>query len=87
MVQLLYGAVPLLETVLRLIPGAYSAWLRLWGSRIGKGGYRTPQVQVLDRSLLEVGDGAVFGHEVKVACRVIKPSRIGILLAGGEAGV
>ena len=28
---------PALEAALRLVPGLYSAWLRLWGSRVGRG--------------------------------------------------
>jgi hypothetical protein len=30
--QLIYLAAPWLEGLLRLVPGVYSAWLRLWGS-------------------------------------------------------
>src|SRR5689334_18141899 len=33
-IQLLFIALPQLEAILRLIPGCYSAWLRLWGSKI-----------------------------------------------------
>lgn len=65
-IQVIYDAVPFLEALLRVIPGAYSAWLRLWGSRIGRGVVWTPRVEITDRSLLEIGDGAIFGH--KVAC-------------------
>jgi len=49
--QIVYAAIPQLEILLRLIPGAYSAWLRLWGSRIGRGVYWTPVLEVIDRSL------------------------------------
>src|SRR5262245_3121557 len=41
-IQLIYIAIPQLEAALRLVPGLYSAWLRLWGSRIGRGVYWTP---------------------------------------------
>jgi hypothetical protein len=64
--QLMYSALPALEAALRLVPGLYSGWLRLWGSRVGRGVYWTPLVEITDRSLLEVGDGVVFGH--RVAC-------------------
>ena len=64
--QVMYTAFPALEAALRLVPGVYSAWLRLWGSRVGRGVYWTPLVEITDRALLEVGDGVVFGH--RVAC-------------------
>jgi hypothetical protein len=69
--QRLYITFPSLEAALRLVPGAYSAWLRLWGSRVGKGVYWTPRVQLLDRSLLDIGDHVVFGHEAGLTCHVI----------------
>lgn len=65
-IQVVYDALPALEALLRLIPGAYSAWLRLWGSRVGRGVVWTPRVEITDRSLLEIGDRVIFGH--KVAC-------------------
>src|SRR5215813_15128228 len=40
-IQLIFIALPQLEAILRLIPGCYSMWLRLWGSRIGRGVYWT----------------------------------------------
>src|SRR6266498_3087906 len=60
--QVIYIAVPQLEALLRLVPGLYSAWLRLWGARIGRRVYWTPLVDIGDRSLLDIGDGAIFGH-------------------------
>lgn len=62
--QSLYAVFPALEAMLRVIPGAYSAWLRLWGSRIGRGVYWTPNVELLDRHNLTIGDRVVFGHRV-----------------------
>lgn len=62
MFQLLFIAVPSFEAVLRLVPGLYSVWLRAWGSRIGDQVYWTPRVEILDRSLVEIGSGCLFGH-------------------------
>ncbi|MBX9769375.1 MAG: hypothetical protein K2X47_19015, partial [Bdellovibrionales bacterium] len=62
--QYLFISVPFLETVLHFVPGLYSAWLRAWGSRIGRNVYWTPRVEVMDRSLLEVGSGVVIGDMV-----------------------
>lgn len=73
--QLLFIAFPAFETVLRLVPGAYSAWLRLWGARVGRGVYWTPGVRIYDRSLLEVGDGVVFGEGTGLTAHGITHSR------------
>lgn len=78
--QVLYLAVPSLESVLRLIPGCYSAWLRLWGSKVGKGIYWTPQVEITDRSLLEIGDHVIFGHKTAFYNHVANPRKDKILL-------
>jgi hypothetical protein len=69
--QVMYSAFPALEAALRLVPGLYSAWLRLWGSRIGRRVYWTPRVDISDRSLLEVGDDVVFGHRVACYAHVV----------------
>src|SRR5262245_52477786 len=36
-IQAFYDALPFLESLLRVIPGFYSMWLRMWGSQIGYG--------------------------------------------------
>ena len=72
-IQLLYFAIPQLEAILRIIPGAYSAWLRLWGSRIGKQVYWTPNIEITDRHLLDIGDRVLLGHRCKFLGHVIKP--------------
>ena len=70
--QLLYIAVPQLEAVLRMIPGCFSLWLRLWGSRIGRDIYWTPRVEIVDRNLMEVGDRAIFGHKVTCYAHAVR---------------
>lgn len=79
-IQLIYIAVPQLEALLRVVPGLYSLWLRGWGSRIGKRVHWTPLVEVTDRSLLEVGDGVVFGHRAVVFGHVIRHGKQNMLL-------
>ncbi len=74
-IQVIYDAIPLFETVLRLVPGLYSAWLRLWGSRVGTSVYWTPRVEIIDRSLMEIGDRVIFGD--RVACYAHVASRKG----------
>jgi len=78
--QLMYTAFPALEAALRLIPGMYSAWLRLWGSRIGRGVHWTPRVEISDRSLLEVGDGVIFGHRSACYAHLVQRRRGGLVL-------
>ncbi len=74
-IQSVYVAFPFLEAALRLVPGAYSAWLRLWGSKIGRGVYWTPRVEVHDRALLDVGDGVVFGHKIELYGHTVKATK------------
>ncbi|MGB5473124.1 MAG: acyl transferase [Gammaproteobacteria bacterium] len=78
--QLMYTAFPALEAALRLFPGVYSAWLRLWGSHIGRGVYWTPCVEISDRSLLEVGDGVIFGHRSACYAHVVQRRGEGLVL-------
>jgi acetyltransferase-like isoleucine patch superfamily enzyme len=79
-IQVIYIAIPALEAVLRLIPGMFSLWLRLWGSKIGKNVYWTPGLEIADRSLLEIGDRVVFGHRVGISSHVIKPRKQNLML-------
>lgn len=74
-IQNIYLVLPVLERLLRVVPGAYSAWLRLWGAQIGKQVYWTPNVELHDRALLCLGDGVILGHEVKLVSHVVIPHR------------
>src|SRR6516225_98860 len=69
--QMLYAAVPAFEALLRLVPGLYSAWLRLWGSTVGKRVYWTPCVEIIDRHMLAIGDDVIFGHRVVCSSHAI----------------
>jgi hypothetical protein len=69
--QIVFCRFPFLEEILRLVPGLYSAWLRLWGAKIGRLTYWAPGVRVLDRSLLDIGDNVVFGAGVRLNPHVI----------------
>ena len=79
-IELLYEALPSLEAVLRLVPGLYSAWLRLWGSEIGQQVYWTPRVAIHDRGLLRVGDRVIFGDRATIYGHAIRRSRGNLLL-------
>lgn len=79
-IQNVYIAFPILETALRLIPGAFSLWLRLWGAKVGKGVYWTPKIEIADRGLLEIGDCVVFGYGCGILSHAIKPKKQDLLL-------
>lgn len=65
--QVVLNRFPFLDELLRLVPGLYSLWLGLWGSRVSPLAYWGPGVRVLDRGLVEVGRGAVLGAESALA--------------------
>ncbi len=65
-------AFPFLERVLIVIPGAFSVWLRLWGSRVGKKVIWTPNSVIYDRSLLEIEDYAFIGDFSLVGAHILK---------------
>lgn len=79
-IQVIYIALPQLEALLRLVPGLYSFWLRLWGSRVGRKVYWTPNIEITDRSRLEIGDRVVFGHKCKLLGHAIKPKGDEVIL-------
>jgi hypothetical protein len=69
-IQAFYDALPYLESLLRVIPGFYSMWLRSWGSRIGYGVEWPVRMDVLDRNLMDIGNRVVFAREVQLAAHV-----------------
>jgi len=75
--QVIFARLPWLEELLRLVPGLYSAWLRLWGARVGSLVYWSPGVAILDRPLVHIGDRVAFGMGVRLNPHVIAPLRSG----------
>lgn len=71
-VQQIYLVFPQLERLLFYLPGMYSAWLRAWGSQIGKNVFWTPGTIVNDRSLMEVGDFVIFGHNTYMSSHLLR---------------
>jgi hypothetical protein len=71
-IQAFYDALPYLESLLRVFPGFYSMWLRMWGSRVGYGVEWPVRMDVLDRSLMDIGNRVVFSREVELAAHVRK---------------
>ena len=77
--QLPYDAFPQLEAALRLVPGLYSLWLRGWGARIGRAVHWTPRVEITDRGLVTVGDGALIGHQAVLCAHMVRRNARGEL--------
>lgn len=69
--QVLFCRLPFLEELIRLVPGVYSLWLRLWGSRIGRLTYWAAGTRILDRSYLQIGDDVVLGAGVRLNPHVL----------------
>ncbi|MBN8605607.1 MAG: hypothetical protein J0L81_01680 [Caulobacterales bacterium] len=69
-IQAFYDALPYLEALLRVIPGFYSMWLRMWGSRVGYGVTWPVRMDVIDRHLMEIGNRVTFDREVELVAHV-----------------
>lgn len=71
-IQQIYLVFPQLERLLFFLPGMYSAWLRAWGSKIGKNVFWTPGTIINDRSLMIVGDFVIFGHNTYMSSHLLR---------------
>jgi hypothetical protein len=69
--QVVFSRFPALEEALRMVPGLYSLWLRLWGARIGRLTYWAAGTKILDRSFVQIGDDVMFGAAVRINPHVI----------------
>ncbi len=77
-IQAFYDALPYLESLLRVIPGFYSMWLRMWGSRVGYGVEWPVRMDVLDRDQMEIGNRVVFAREVELSAHVRQKTESGL---------
>lgn len=78
--QLVYTHFSFFERFLRLFPGLYSVWLRMWGSKIGKRVFWTAEMQVVDRGHLVVGDRVFFGNRCYISAHAMKRIKNKLLL-------
>lgn len=88
-IQAFYDALPYLESLLRVFPGFYSMWLRMWGSHVGYGVEWPVRMDVLDRSLMDIGNRVVFSREVELVAHVRKKTdggRSRVLVRGVRIG-
>jgi len=76
-IQAFYDALPFLESLLRVIPGFYSMWLRMWGSRVGYGVEWPVRMDILDRNLMDIGNRVIFSREVELAAHVRRKTEAG----------
>lgn len=77
--QVIFCRFPVLEELLRLLPGLYSFWLRLWGARIGRLTYWAPGTFISDRSFLVLGSDVVLGAGVRLIPHLIQRGESGKL--------
>jgi len=98
--QLPFNRLPFLEEALRLVPGLYPAWIRLWGGHLSAQSFVGPGVMIGDRHLIRVGPRAVLGARAgfvgHVAFRdaagrwrvTVAPCVVGAdAIVGGDAGM
>jgi hypothetical protein len=74
--QMTYHIFPFIEGTMNSLPGIYSNWLRLWGSKIGRMVYWAPDVRIYDRTHLTVGSKTFVGGAL-LSCHLAVPKRDG----------
>lgn len=77
--QMIFNRLPMLEEVLRLVPGVYSLWLRLWGAQIGRLTFWGPHTRIVDRPLLIVGNDVVIGGGCQIGSHLLMRSETGMM--------
>jgi len=77
--QVIFCRFPALEEALRLVPGLYGLWLRLWGARVGEFIYWGAGLKILDRSFVRIGNGVIFGAGVRLNPHVLARNKNGDL--------
>jgi hypothetical protein len=77
--QVIFCRFPALEEMLRLVPGLYGPWLRLWGARVGRLIYWGAGLRILDRSFVQIGSGVMFGATVRLNPHVLARNKAGEL--------
>jgi len=61
--QMPFNRLPLLEELLRLVPGIYPLWLNLWGAQVHPATFWGPGARILDRPYLKTGYGSIIGTD------------------------
>ena len=69
--QMVFNRLPMLEEMLRLVPGLYPLWIALWGGHLSARAFVGPAVVLTDRTHLEVRQGAVLGYRSALAAHMV----------------
>ena len=77
--QVVFCRLSMLEEFLRLVPGLYSLWLRLWGARIWRFTYWSAGLRLLGRSFLLTGEDVIFGAAVRINPHILVTNAAGEL--------
>jgi hypothetical protein len=98
--QVPFNRLPVFEELLRIIPGVYPLWLRLWGAHVSMKVYWGPGALLTDRMLVTIGSGVVIGTRAVLSAHLafkdsdgefrvtIAPIEIGDdVLVGAYAGI
>jgi len=72
--QMPFNRLPWIEELLRLIPGCYPLWIRLWGGRVALASIFAPHVVVTDRHLVAVGHGTILGEGCLLGSHLVTTS-------------
>ncbi len=75
--QVVFNRFPQLEEMLRMVPGLYSIWLRLWGAKIGGLVYWSPGLNIFDRPFLDIGGRVVIGADTKLSPHLLTRGQTG----------
>ena len=75
--QNIFNRFPIFEEILRLIPGLYSIWLRLWGSCVGANVIYHARVEIVDGSYVNIGDNVMFGNGAVIGSHAMYLDREG----------
>jgi hypothetical protein len=76
--QVVFSRFSQLEELLRVVPGLYSAWLRLWGAKVGRIVYWSPGLSVLDRSFIDIGNRVVIGAGTRLSSHYLARGQDGV---------
>lgn len=77
--QMPFNRVGLLEDLLRLVPGLYSLWLNLWGSKVSLMTFWTRDVLISERYLLTIEPGVIFASQTGITAHLVAPDDDGEL--------
>lgn len=68
--QMVFNRLPVLEELLRLVPGLYPVWIGLWGGHASPQAFIGPGVKFTDRHLIRVERGALLGFQAALVCHM-----------------